>query len=105
MARLINVHTAFNLQREDGTKEHFARGAHTVSDEDAEHWYVKANAEIGPEVTEDEPESDEEDTDGSGDTDEEDQQTWEQALAEAEQEKGGALSKKEKQALRRKLGL
>lgn len=42
----INVHTQFDLTGPDGSKKRFTKGLHKdVSDDEADHWYVKANSE------------------------------------------------------------
>lgn len=41
---VIEVPKKFTLTLDDHTKKHFEPGRHTVPDEIAEHWYVKAHS-------------------------------------------------------------
>lgn len=48
----ITVHTPFNLNHPVEGKDvirHFPTGRHTVTDEEAEHWYVKAHSGVDKE--------------------------------------------------------
>jgi hypothetical protein len=47
-----NVHTAFTLSKDDGSKVQFVAGAQDVPDELLDHWYVKAHVEDLPEPAE-----------------------------------------------------
>ncbi|MFS7244464.1 hypothetical protein AB6880_01970 [Rahnella inusitata] len=44
--KTIRVHTPFNFNFEDGASQRFETGEHTVDDLVADHWFVKAHADI-----------------------------------------------------------
>ncbi len=40
---IVHIEKRFELLRDDGTTQAFMPGFHDVSDDDAEHWYLKAH--------------------------------------------------------------
>lgn len=55
---ILNFLKSFVLKREDGTEQFFRQGTHEVSDDDAQHWYVRSHTDNPPQSPQPEPDYD-----------------------------------------------